>query len=93
MAGQPTASASAGTLTGLPMAPRATAVALPSLRHWRIQRTLMQRELAEAGGIDLRSIQRLEAGGRAGLDTVRQLARALQVQASDLMAQPPAAED
>jgi DNA-binding Xre family transcriptional regulator len=90
MVGQPTAGASTGTLTGQPMAPRATAVALPSLRHWRIQRTLMQRELAEQAGIDLRSIQRLEAGGRAGLDTVRQIARALQVEANDLMAQPPA---
>lgn len=92
MVGQPTAAASTGTLTGQSMAPRATAVALPSLRHWRIQRTLMQRELAERAGIDLRSIQRLEAGGRAGLDTVRQIARALQVEPGDLMAQPPTEE-
>jgi hypothetical protein len=34
--------------------------------------------------------QVLEAGGRAGLDTVRQLAEALQVTPADLVAEPPA---
>jgi len=51
---------------------------------------MLQRELAVAVGVDLRTIQRLEAGGRAGLDTVRRLAEALEVKPADLMRPPPA---
>ena len=69
------------------MAPRPTSVVLPGLRHWRIQRALLQRELAERAGVDPRHVQRLEAGGRAGLDTVRRLAAALDV-APALLMQP-----
>lgn len=78
-----------GTLIGRPVAPGATAVAVPSLTYWRVRRTMLQRELAERAGVHLRHVQRLEAGGRAGLDTVRLLAAALQVEAAELMAQPP----
>ena len=82
--------ASPGTLTGRPVAPRATTVAVPALAYWRVQRTLLQRELATRAGLHLRHVQRLEAGGRAGLDTVRQLAEALGVEPGDLMREPPA---
>jgi transcriptional regulator with XRE-family HTH domain len=51
---------------------------------------MLQRELADASSVSLRTITRLEVGGRAGLDTVRQLAAALRVEPSDLMGQPPA---
>ena len=78
-----------GTLTGRPVAPRTTAVAVPSLQYWRAQRAMLQRELADAAGVDLRTIQRLEANGRAGLDTVRRLAEALEVQPADLMRPAP----
>ncbi|MDQ6675152.1 MAG: helix-turn-helix domain-containing protein [Chloroflexota bacterium] len=61
------------------MAPRTTAIAVPSLQHWRVNRAMLQRELAQAVGVDLRTIQRLEAGGRASLDTVGRLAVVLQV--------------
>jgi transcriptional regulator with XRE-family HTH domain len=50
---------------------------------------MLQRELAEASAVSLRTITRLEVGGRAGLDTVRQLANALRVEPADLMGQPP----
>jgi DNA-binding Xre family transcriptional regulator len=50
---------------------------------------LLQRELADASGVSLRTITRLEVGGRAGLDTVRQLTEALEVKPADLMGQPP----
>jgi transcriptional regulator with XRE-family HTH domain len=52
---------------------------------------MLQRELAQAAEVDLRTIQRLEARGRAGLDTVRRLAAALGIQPAELMDQPPAA--
>jgi transcriptional regulator with XRE-family HTH domain len=89
MAVESTAAPSPGTLTGRSVAPRATAVAVPALQHWRVTRAMLQRELAQAAEVDLRTIQRLEAGGRAGLDTVRRLAEALHVEPAELMSQPP----
>jgi transcriptional regulator with XRE-family HTH domain len=50
---------------------------------------MLQRELADASGVSLRTITRLEVGGRAGLDTVRQLAETLGVQPADLMSPAP----
>jgi len=80
-----------GILTGRPMAPRRTLVAVPGVRYWRIRRTLLQRQLAELAQIDIRSLQRLEAGGLAGLETVARLAKALDVDAEQLLAPPPEA--
>jgi transcriptional regulator with XRE-family HTH domain len=71
------------------MAPRPTAVVLPGLHYWRIQRALLQRELAERARVDLRHVQRLEAGGRAGLETVRRLAATLDVEPAQLMHSSP----
>ena len=71
------------------MPPRTTAVPLPGLQHWRIRRALLQRELAERAALDLRHVQRLEAGGRAGLDTVRRLAAARDVDPGLLMQPAP----
>jgi DNA-binding Xre family transcriptional regulator len=62
---------------------------VPSLQHWRVNRAMLQRELAQAVGVELPAIQRLEAGGRAGLDTFRRLAMVLQVDPDELMAWPP----
>jgi transcriptional regulator with XRE-family HTH domain len=70
------------------MAPRAT-ISLLSLRYWRTQRLLMQRELAEKAGLHWTTVQRLEAGQRAEIGTVRQLAQALDVDPSDLIREPP----
>jgi transcriptional regulator with XRE-family HTH domain len=52
---------------------------------------MLQRELAEASGVSLRTVTRLEDGGRAGLDTARRLAQAFDVTPTDLIS-PPTAE-
>ena len=84
-----TVAAQPGTLPGRPMPPRRTLVALPGVRTWRIRRMLLQRQLAEAAGIDIRSLQRIEAGGLAGLETAAKLADALGVDADELLRQQP----
>jgi DNA-binding Xre family transcriptional regulator len=89
MAVDSTEAAPTGNLTGRPMAPRTTGTTVPSLQYWRVKRVMLQRELAQAVGVDLRTIQRLEANGRAGLDTVRKLATALEITPTELMAKPP----
>ena len=91
MAVAATVSGAPGTLTGQSVAPRTTAVTLPALQAWRVRRAMLQRELAEASGVSLRTITRLEVGGRAGIDTVRNLAEALEVTPFQLMGQPPEA--
>ncbi len=81
---------SAGTIRGDRMAPRATLVATPSLRYWRTQLAVPQRELADMAKVSINTVQRLEAGGTARLSTVRRLADALEIKPADLMS--PAAE-
>ena len=68
--------------------PGPTVVAIPSLRHGRIQRALPQRQLAERAGLDIATVQRLEAGQAARLSTIGRLAEVLGVSPGDLMAQP-----
>ena len=65
-----------------------TVVATPSLRRWRIQRALPQRQLAKDAGIDIATVQRLEAGQPARLSTINRLAEVLRVNPDELMAQP-----
>ncbi len=77
------------TIAGQSMAPRATLVTTPSLRYWRTQIAVPQRELAEMIGVALSTVQRLETGGSARLATVRRLAGALGVTPAELMGQPP----
>jgi predicted transcriptional regulator len=72
------------------MAPRATLVAVPSLRYWRTQLAVPQSELAARAQVSINTVQRLEAGGTARLSTVRRLAVALEIEPSVLMRQPPA---
>jgi DNA-binding Xre family transcriptional regulator len=78
-----------GTLTSQSVAPRATAVQLPSLQTCRVRKAMRQDELASASGVSLRTVSRLETGGRAGMDTVKRLATALGVNPADLQRQPP----
>ena len=78
------------TLHGTPVAPRPTLVATPSLRYWRTQSAVPQRELAEMARVSIHTIQRLEAGGAARLSTVRRLAVALELAPPVLMREPPA---
>ncbi len=57
----------------------------PVLRYWRVQRLLLQRELAQQAGVPLRTILRLERGRRAEVDSVCQLANAVRVGSEDQM--------
>lgn len=51
-----------------------------TLKQFRVSRVLTQGELAEASGLSLRQIIRLEAGqSRARPATVRKLAKALRI--------------
>ncbi len=67
-----------------------TVVATPSLRRWRIQRALPQRQLADDAGTDIAIVQRLEAGQAARLSTINRLAEVLRVSPGELMANPSA---
>jgi transcriptional regulator with XRE-family HTH domain len=68
---------------------RPTLAATPALLHWRMQRGLIQQQLAQRAGVDRATVARLEAGGQARMDTVGKLAAALEVTPGDLMRQPP----
>ncbi len=54
----------------------------------RTQRGWTQERLAEASGITVRTVQRLEAGNDASLDTLTRVATALDVQVGDLTTAP-----
>jgi transcriptional regulator with XRE-family HTH domain len=57
----------------------------------RRERGWTQERLAEETGIAVRTIQRLEAGSDASLDTLSRIARALEVPVRDLFGEEPAA--
>jgi len=69
--------------------PRPTLASTPALLHWRMQRGLIQLQLAEQAGVHRATVARLEAGGQARMDSVGKLAAALGVTPGDLMRQPP----
>ncbi len=79
----------AGTLTGWSMAPGAASAKTPALRYWRVQRTLLQQELAQRAGVHYGSISRGESGQALRLLVIRKLAEALDVEPTELMRQPP----
>jgi transcriptional regulator with XRE-family HTH domain len=57
----------------------------PRLRDLRLARRLSQARLAAAAGVARDSIGNLENGGVARAETIERLARALQVEAEELM--------
>jgi transcriptional regulator with XRE-family HTH domain len=63
-------------------------VRTPALRYWRVQRAMLQEQLAERANVHTASIQRGEHGQPLRLTTVRRLADALEVKPADLMSQP-----
>ena len=79
--------ATSGTLPG-PVAARALVRAL-GLKHWRTRRLKLQTELAAEAGVTVRTIQRLESGKPGEISTIRDLARALEVDPSELLQSPP----
>jgi transcriptional regulator with XRE-family HTH domain len=72
------------------MPPGAATVKTPALRYWRVQRMLLQEELAKRAQVAVDSVRRGERGEPLRLTTVRALATALKVPPTDLLAQPPA---
>src|SRR5438093_1551118 len=71
------------------MAHRATLVATPSLRYWRTQFAVPQRELAGMAKVSINTVQRLEAGGTARLTTIRRLAEALEIKPAGIWPNHP----
>jgi transcriptional regulator with XRE-family HTH domain len=67
----------------------ANLAAMPSLRYWRMQLAVPQRELADMAKVSINTAQRLDAGGTARLTTIRRLAVAVGVKPADLMGPPP----
>jgi transcriptional regulator with XRE-family HTH domain len=59
---------------------------LPSLVYWRLQSGFTEGQLAKRIGMNLNTVQRVEAGYPARVRTARLLARALDVQVADLSA-------
>lgn len=57
--------------------------ALRSARHWS------QEQLAELSGLNLRTIQRLEAGAKISTESLRALAAVFEVPAETLLVRPP----
>jgi len=62
---------------------------LERLRQVRLRRALSQRELARAAGLSPDTIRRLEGRAEAHFETLRKLARALDVEPAELMAPEP----
>jgi hypothetical protein len=54
----------------VPMAPGAARVLVPSLRAMRVERALLQTELAEMAGVSMQSVSRGESGWRLRLTVV-----------------------
>jgi transcriptional regulator with XRE-family HTH domain len=68
--------------------PNSALVTTPWLRYWRTRRRLSQSLLAELAHVSLGTVRRLEAGGRARVQTVHQLAVALKLP-PQLLTLPP----
>lgn len=58
------------------------------VRHLRERRAWSQEQLAEVAGINVRTVQRVEAGGSTSLETRMALAAALEVAPADLLTAP-----
>ena len=59
------------------------------VRSFRIQRGWPQEQLARIADVSPRTIQRLEAGGNASLETLRSLASAFELEVQDLLGETP----
>jgi DNA-binding XRE family transcriptional regulator len=59
------------------------------VKSFRIQRGWPQEQLARIADVSPRTIQRLEAGGNASLETLRSLASAFELEVQDLLGETP----
>ena len=55
------------------------------VRKLRLQRGWSQDQLAQLSGLSIRTIQRIERGKKAGLESLKSLAAVLEVQVADLV--------
>lgn len=58
------------------------------LRQWRLERGWSQEQLAELAGLSVRTIQRIENGHNAGLETWKSLAAVFDVSVKEFMPLP-----
>ncbi len=58
------------------------------VRKLRLERGWSQEQLAEASGLSVRTIQRIERGQAPGLESLKALAAVFEVDVSDLQAEP-----
>ena len=59
-----------------------------NLRHLRLARGWSQEQLAELAGLNIRTIQRVERGQNAGLETLKALAAVFETSVNQLKEQP-----
>jgi transcriptional regulator with XRE-family HTH domain len=60
------------------------------IRNERLKRAWSQEHLAQVTGLGLRTVQRIESGGNASLETVKALAAVLELSVETLLADAPA---
>ncbi|MBV7298216.1 2TM domain-containing protein [Enterovibrio paralichthyis] len=58
------------------------------VRKLRLQRGWSQEQLSEMSGLSVRTIQRIERGDNAGLESLKALASVFEIQVSDLQKSP-----
>ncbi|KKD60825.1 XRE family transcriptional regulator [Grimontia sp. AD028] len=58
------------------------------VRKLRLQRGWSQEQLSEMSGLSVRTIQRIERGDKAGLESLKSLAAVFEIQVSDLRKEP-----
>ncbi|OAN11479.1 XRE family transcriptional regulator [Photobacterium jeanii] len=58
------------------------------VRKLRLQRGWSQEQLSQMSGLSIRTIQRIERGQKAGLESLKSLAAVFEVQVSDLQKEP-----
>ncbi|CZF80645.1 helix-turn-helix protein [Grimontia celer] len=58
------------------------------VRKLRLQRGWSQEQLSEMSGLSVRTIQRIERGDKAGLESLKSLAAVFEIQVSDLQKEP-----
>ncbi len=63
------------------------------IRRLRLERTWTQEHLAEVAGISYRTIQRIEATSKAGMESIRALANAFEIDSTDLIRPSPKAAE
>ncbi|MCM0148942.1 2TM domain-containing protein [Photobacterium galatheae] len=58
------------------------------IRKLRLQRGWSQEQLAQLSGVSVRTIQRIERGGNAGLETLKSFAAVFEVEITELKQEP-----